>query len=123
MANRLFDQFLFSFTKMLTSLHGIIELDATGAVVSSSIRGATVAKTGTGQYTVTFADKYHALMWCGLTVEAATPVDLVPQVKSTDVSGAKTIVFSLLAGAVATNPSAVCKVHFNTFLRNSSVVK
>ena len=58
-----------------------------------------------------------------LTLEAATPVDLVPQIKSTDVSGAKTIVFSLLAGATPTNPSAVCKVHFKAFLRNSSVVK
>lgn len=123
MANRLFFQFLYSFTKMLTSLHGIIELDSSGDIVSSSIRGATVAKTGTGEYTVTFADKYHALMWCGLTVEAATPVDLVPQILSTDVAGDKTIVFSLLAGATPTDPAAACKVHFNSFLRNSSVVK
>lgn len=92
-------------------------------VQADSIMGATVARTGVGQYTVTLADKYHALMDCQLTLEAATPVDLVPQILSHDVSGAKTIVFSLLAGATPTEVAAPCKVHFKAFLRNSSVVK
>ena len=123
MANRLYMQFLYSHTKMLTSVHGIIELSAAGAVVSETIQGATVAKTGTGEYTVTLDDKFNALMDVQLTLEAAVPVDLVPQILSTDVSGTKEIVFSLLAGATPTDPSAVCKVHFKAFLRNSSVVK
>lgn len=92
-------------------------------VASTTIRGASAARTGVGQYTVTLADKYHDIMDCQLTLEAATPVDLVPQIKSTDVSGNKTIVFSLLAGATPTEVAADCKVHFKVFLRNSSVVK
>ena len=112
MSNRLYMQFLYSHTKMLTSVHGIIELSAAGAVVSETIQGATVAKTGTGEYTVTLDDKFNALMDVQLTLEAAVPVDLVPQILSTDVSGTKEIVFSLLAGATPTDPSAVCKVHF-----------
>lgn len=92
-------------------------------VASTTIRGASVARTGVGEYTVTLADKYHALMCCNLNIEAATAVDLVPQIKSTDVSGAKTIVFRTLAGATATEVAAPLKVHFNAFLRNSSVVK
>jgi hypothetical protein len=108
---------------MLTSIHGIIDIAADASVAGSSIKGATVAKSGTGEYTVTLADKFNALMDVQLTVEAATPVDLVPQILSTDVSGTKEIVFSLLTGATPTDPSAVCKVHFKAFLRNSSVVK
>ena len=92
-------------------------------VSDSTIRGATVARTGVGEYTVTLADKFHALLWAGMTVEASTAVDLVPQIKSTDVSGAKTIVFRLLAGATPTEVAAAAKIHFNAFLRNSSVVK
>lgn len=122
--NRLFEQFLFSFTKLLTSIHGQIGINASAAVIDSkSIRGATVTKSGTGQYTVTLDQKFNALMEVQLTLQAATAVDLVPQIVSHDVSGAKTIIFKLLAGATATDPSAACTVHFKAFLRNSSVVK
>lgn len=92
-------------------------------VASDSIQGASVARTGVGQYTVTLDNKFNALMECQLTLQAATPVDLVPQILSHDVSGAKTIVFSLLAGATPTEVAAPAVVHFKAFLRNSSVVK
>lgn len=92
-------------------------------VSSSTIRGATAERTGVGEYTVTLDAKFNALMCCHLQVEAATPIDLVPQILSTDVSGAKTIVFSLLAGATPTEVAAPLTIHFNAFLRNSSVVK
>lgn len=92
-------------------------------VSDSTIKGATVVRSGVGEYTVTLSDKYAALMDCQLTLEASTAVDLVPQIKSHDVSGAKTIVFRLLAGATPTEVAAAAKVHFKAFLRNSSVVK
>jgi len=121
MANRYFQQFFHSFTKNLTGLHGIISINSSAAVTGETINGATVAKTGTGEYTITLDDKYPAIEACELQLEAATAVDLVPQVVSTDVVGAKTIVFKLLAGSTATNPSAACKVHVALRLRNSSV--
>lgn len=92
-------------------------------VASSTIKGASVVRSGVGQYTVTLEDKYYALMDLQLTLKAATPVDLVPQQLSDDVAGAKTIVFSLLAGATPTEVAAPCVVNFKAFLRNSSVEK
>lgn len=121
MANSYYQQFLYSKTKMLTAIQGIVSIAANAAVSSESIIGATVARTGTGEYTITLSDKYNAMVACHLTMEAATAVDLVPQVKSTDVSGAKTIVVNLNAGATPTDPSAVCKLHVSIFMRNSSV--
>lgn len=92
-------------------------------VASSTIKGASVVRSGVGQYTVTLEDKYYALMDLQLTLKAATPVDLVPQQLSDDVAGAKTIVFSLLAGATPTEVAAPCVVNFKAFLRNSAVEK
>lgn len=64
---------------------------------------ATFARTGTGEYTITLQDKYQRLMSAQLTVLAATAVDLVAQLKSEDVAGAKTIVFNMNAGATPTD--------------------
>jgi len=106
---------------MLTLIQGTISIAADASVSSESIVGASVTKTGTGEYTITLDETYNALMACNVTLEAATAVDLVPQIKSTDVSGAKTVVINLNAGATPTNPSAVCKIHVSIFMRNSSV--
>ena len=90
-------------------------------VSSDTINGATVTRTGVGEYTITLADAFSALMSCNLTYQAATAVDLIPQVKSADVVSAQTIVFRMLAGATATEVAAVGVVHVNILLRNSSV--
>jgi hypothetical protein len=91
-------------------------------VSSDSILGASVARTGVGEYTITLENAYSALMSCNLTLQAATAVDLVPQIKSHDVTSAsQTIVFRLLAGATPTEVAAVAVVHVNILLRNSSV--
>lgn len=89
-------------------------------VASDTIQGASVARTGVGEYTVTFEDQFNALMCCNLTVEAATAVDLVPQIKSYSLTD-KQIVFRLLAGATATEVAAPMTIHFHSFYRNSSV--
>lgn len=105
-------------TAAAVSLAGGIE-----GVSSSTVNGASVARTGVGEYTVTLSDSYNALESCNLTLKAATAVDLVPQIKSDDVSSAKTIVFRLLAGATATELAAVATVNFSAVLRNSSLTK
>lgn len=121
MANAQFQQFLFSKTKMLTLIQGIISIAADATVSSETINGATCARTAAGQYTITLDSTYNSLLSVHATLEAATAVDLVPQVKSDDVSVAKTIVINLNTGATPTDPAAVCKLHVSIFLRNSSV--
>lgn len=122
MANRNFAPLQGTLERGVVILSGILDIHSDASVLSTSFfAGGSFAKTGTGEYTLTLTDKYSELLACSLTVEAATPVDLVPQIDNTDVSSAKTIVFNLNAGASATNPSAVCKVHVMLILKNSSV--
>lgn len=82
---------------------------------------ATVVLTGVGEYTFTLSDKYSALESVDFTLLAATAVDLVPQVKSVDVTSAKTIVVRLLAAATPTDVSAAAVLYMALRLRNSSV--
>lgn len=90
-------------------------------VSSSSINGASAAQTGVGTYTITLADSYNALISAGFQVQAATAVDLVPQMVSQTVGSTNLIVVKLLAGATATDPSAALTLYCDLFLRNSSV--
>lgn len=100
---------------------GTFSIAASGgaATVSQGI-GWSVAKTTTGVYTITLQDSYVSLLACPLTVQAATAVDLVAQLKSHDVVSAKTIVIDLNAGATPTEPAAVTLVHFIAALSNST---
>lgn len=120
MANRNFDV-MQALEKGVKVIAGSISIGSNAAVSSETIMGASVAKTGTGAYTITLEDAYPALLSCNLTVMAATAVDLVPQIVSADVVSAKTIVFKLLTGATATDPSAACKVQVMIVLKNSTV--
>lgn len=106
---------------MLTAIQGKFTVAADASVSSSSISGASVARTAAGEYTITLDAPYNALVSAGFEIQAATAVDLVPQMKSNDVVTAKTVVIRLLAGATATDPSAILVVNVDLFLRNSSV--
>jgi hypothetical protein len=121
MANRYFEQFLHSFTKKLVSIHGVVSIAADASVSGHTIKGATVTKTGVGEYTIELDDAYVDLVSAQATFQAATAVDLVPQIKSADVTTAKTVVIRLLTGVTPTDPSAVCKLHVHLLLRNSKV--
>jgi len=93
-----------------------------GAATKVAGLGWSVAKSATGEYTVTLEDKYPTLISATATVEAATPVDLVAQLDSHDVSAATPIVvFNLNAAATPTEPAAVTDVHFTLILQNSTV--
>lgn len=122
MANRLWQQFFYSFTKGLVGVHGYVDIAADASVATSAVRGGVVTKTGTGVYTLTLQDKYVAVESVQLTFQAATAVDLVPQIVSVDVVSAGTIVFRLCAAAVATDPSAACRVNIAVLLKNSTAL-
>lgn len=101
---------------------GQFSIAASGGAATKTIgRGWSVAKSGTGEYTITLEDSYPALISADATVQAATAVNLNAQIKSADVVTTKTIVINLLAGATPTEPSAVTVVHFKAFLSNSTV--
>ncbi len=121
MANRNFHLMKGSLDRGLVFMSGVISINASAAVTGETIVGASVAKTGTGQYTITLEDAYNECKAVQLQLGAATAVDLVPQVVSVDVASAKTVVFKLLAGSTATDPAAACNVQVLLVLKNSSV--
>lgn len=122
MANRYLKQHKGHMNTGVVLLEGRLDIHTDASVLSTTdFLGGAITKTGTGEYTITLEDTYNKLLACNLTLSAATPVDLVPQVTSEDVDGAKTIVFSLCAAAVATDPSAATSVYISLKLKDSSV--
>jgi hypothetical protein len=120
MASRSFSPNYGSLDKGMVELDGYVDIAADASVSASSFSGGTITKTNTGEYTLTLTDTYTSLKSAQLTVQAATAVDLVPQMVSQTVSTTKLVVFKLLAAAVATNPAAVCRVYINLRLKNTS---
>lgn len=108
--------------KELKLIAGSFSIAASGgAATKVSGLGYSVAKTTTGVYTITLEDVYNALISGTCTVEAATAVDLVAQIKSHDVTSAKTVVIDVNAGATPTEPAAVTVIHFLLVLQNTSL--
>lgn len=94
-----------------------------GVVSGQIIPGvSSVVQTGVGELTITMQDNYNALVSASFCMLAATAQDLVPQMKSQDVSSAKTVVVRLLTGATPTDPTAAQTLYFQLMMRNSSVV-
>ncbi len=116
-------QFVYSTYGKPVLIAGKLSIAANAAVSSNTLGSlvSTAARTGAGEYTITLSDTYNAAQSVDYQLLAATAVDLVPQIKSIDVVTAKTIVIRLLAGATATDPSAVCSLYLNIVLNASSV--
>ena len=121
--NRWLNQFKGSLVKGVTFIYGKASItNTTGVVASYSGLGITsIARTGVGEYTITLDEKCNDLLGSKISVVAATPVDLVPQILSYDVSGAKTIVVNLLAAAVPTDSAQDIELLIELTLKNSSV--
>jgi hypothetical protein len=104
---------------------GIINIAADASISSVEGKGFTAAYAATGVYTVTLDDKWSAIRGAFAQFEAATLVDLDVQTVSHSASS-QTVVFKTFAvdaeGAVAAAaPAAACAIHFQIWVRNSSV--
>ena len=106
----------------------------TGSAIDNTANvgaGWTVARTGTGQYTVTLDDPYPGLLSAQVTAQINAAAATFMQITGApDVSSAKTIIFTALttsstAAPVATDIPANANnhVHFVLFLRNTSLTQ
>lgn len=121
MANRTFND-MQALNTLVKIIAGSFSIAASGgAATKVTGLGYTVAKTTTGVYTITLEDAYNYCLSALATVQAATAVDLVAQIKSVDVSSTKTVVIDLNAGATPTEPAAVTVINFCLILQNSSL--
>lgn len=105
----------------LTLFDGYVQLDSSGAVVDDSdIKGVTVTKTGTGEYTFTFDRPGNKVKFADVTFVAGTASDKVAQVKS---FSRTEVVVNLCAGATPTNPNAACGLFFFAAVRHSALTR
>lgn len=122
MANRTFNR-VQALNKEVKIIAGSFSIAASGgAATKVTGLGYSVAKSNTGEYTITLQDRYPALLSAVATVQAATPVNLMAQIESASVDSATpTVVVNVQAGATPTEPSAVTVVNFVLVLQNSSL--
>lgn len=122
MANRLWEEKINQLEKGVVLLSGKIVVGAAGAVTSSSIKGASVARSSAGVYTITLEDAYVSLLACQASLLAALTTALKVCVQSADVSSAKTIVLRVdNAIPAAADPASGNEIHVVIVLKNSTV--
>ena len=87
--------------------------------------GFTVARSGTGSFTVTLDAKYPGLLsgQCSLALNAVA--DSKVQFGAIDVASAKTVVINVITTASAADIAANAnnRIHFCLMLRNTSLTK
>lgn len=121
MANRTFNEPR-ALEKELITIVGRIPLSAAAAVGTKVGRGYTVAKTATGEYTVTLQDNYMALIGLSFTVIGTGTIVTVPELKSESVATGSFIIKTVTRSTGATADTGVAfDLCFTAHLRNSSV--
>ena len=121
MANRHFNGPVQSLWHKPVLVGGKIALSAAAAVSSSTIKGASVAKTGIGEYTITLEDKYSGIIGASLVAVDNSALDLSLEIASVDVSGAGTLKIITKIAATAANVTEALDILVTLHLNNSSV--
>lgn len=119
-ANRYLTQFFYSFFKKPSLIAGKIPLSSAAAVGTVAIKGITsVAKTGTGEYTITFNDQHYSLEHLSAVVVDSAE-DIVCDFK-TYTAASKTIILVTKVAGVAANVTDACDVYVSFLFNDSSV--
>lgn len=119
MANRYWTQFFYSFYKKPVMLGGKISLNSSAAITASDVKGFSVAKTGTGLYTITLQDQYSKLVSINANV-ADSAEDLAINFASVNLTAKTIVIQTKVAGTIA-NLTDACDLYLNIVLSNSSV--
>jgi hypothetical protein len=129
MANRYLKRVHYSFEQDPVRIFGSVAIGATGAV--GTIRGAgvaTIARTGTGAYTITLSDAYHQLLsfdsTFGGTASGIGGVELVSTIatQKTDIQSKNIKIQCYSSGVTAADPANGTTLQFEVCVRMSSVV-
>lgn len=101
--------------------NGSSAVDAT----SNQGTGWTVARGGTGSFTVTLDSKYPGIVSATATLALNAVADSKLQLGAIDVSSAKTVVINNITGATAADIAANAnnRIHFCLVLRNTDLTK
>jgi len=123
MANRTFNPPR-ALEKELVTLVGKVAIGSDAAVGAKVGRGFSIAKTATGEYTVTLQDKYMQLLGASFSVEGSGTIVTVPELKSEAVASSGSLIIKTVTRSTgATADTAVAfTLRIALHLRNSSVV-
>ncbi len=126
MANRMFNQFQGTLEKGVVQLFAEVSFGASGAATLVRGKGiASVAKSATGTYVVTFQDSYVATLgltatWKGTAAPAAPDVALSADAITN--ADAPTLTLKAYAGATATDPASGESILLAFTLSNSTAL-
>lgn len=125
MANRSFKRTIYTYEQDIVEIFVSMTVGATGAV--GTVKGpATIARTGTGAYTITLADAFHRLLGVqAVNMDATSSAIVYWQVPSdtadADIRSKQVKVAAYSATATAADPANGSKIVFRITARNSSV--
>lgn len=110
----------FHLDRSVFTLAGVVTLGTT-SIASQDCLGFSVARTGTGAYTITLDDKWPQLLDVNVTKLGAA-ADTYVQVLTEAVASTKTITFGHYTGGgtVAADPASGVKFVISISLRNTS---
>jgi hypothetical protein len=128
--NRYFSQSShYTIEKDTVTLFGNVAIGGTGAVGTVGGAGiASVARTGTGAYTITLTDLFNKLLafrWCfgGGTASGIGSVELAGSLatQTSDIKAKTVKVVCYSSAATAADPASGCVLQFEIVGRNTSV--
>lgn len=93
---------------------------ASAGVTANNILGASVARTGTGAFTITFQDVWPELLSANVEILKATAQDLNVQFVALSLS-AKTLSFRILTGATPTDMLEAGTFFITLVFKNSTI--
>lgn len=131
MANKLAQQFLFNYNRMMTMIDLRITFGAAGAVDSFEGNAIQdVVKDATGRYTITLKQPFNAFLSSSGQMIAAvpgTPTNVLAIEMSGDpdagVQNASVSIHTLDAAGALVDPASGAKLSMQLMVRNSSVSK
>jgi len=124
MASSYFYQNFQSKEANITKLYLRADIGASGAPTldTDDSKGiASIARTATGDYTITLDEAYNKHLHTSVTLIEADDTDLQIQVAATDVSSAKTIQIICTAAATPADPPDGSDLTMEITLKNTSV--
>lgn len=134
MANRWFNQFKGSLEKGVVQLDGYARLSAADAsVVSETLKGASIARTAAGTYTITLEDQFPKLLAVALCpVASGTNANQFLKVKAVQTSAGvdcgaslenvgKIVICTCASNGTPTDVTVDCGFTVHLVLKNSTV--
>jgi hypothetical protein len=118
--NRYLNQFFYSFFTKPALIAGKLPLSAAAAVGTVAIKGiASITKTGTGEYTITFDDKHYSIQSLSAGIVDSSE-DLAISFESINLS-AKTIKLITKVAGVDADVADACDIYLSFLFNDSSV--